>query len=99
MVMISISMYPPASAKEVGKRYTQLPSLPQYMTLKGPYFKTEAGLGIKSIALYEFDASKIQEAGEVLRSRIAKLMDVPGYTVSVDIWTEVKDALKMVGIG
>jgi len=99
MVMIGISMYPPGSAKEVGRRFAQLPPLPQYMTLKGPYFHSEVGLGIKSISLYEFDASKIQEAGEVIRSRIAKIMDVPGYTVAVDIWTEVKDALKMVGIG
>src|SRR4030042_4652213 len=45
---------------QVGKRYVQLPPPPQYIALKGPYFHSEAGLGIKSIALYEFDASKIQ---------------------------------------
>ena len=99
MVMIGISMYPLGSSKEVGKRYAQLPPLPQYVTLKGPYFHSEVGLGIKSITLYEFDASKIQEVGEAIRSRVAKMIDVPGYTFSVDTWTEVKDALKMVGIG
>ena len=62
----------------------QLPPLPQYITLKGSYFHSEVGLGIKSITLFEFDASKMQEAGEVIHSRIAKIMDVSGYT---PLWT------------
>ncbi len=52
MVIISIASYPTESAKEVGKRLRELPPPPAYVTIKGPYFSSEEGVGIKTIVLY-----------------------------------------------
>jgi hypothetical protein len=37
MIFIGMITFPPESANEIGKRYLELPSLPDYMTMKGLY--------------------------------------------------------------
>ena len=51
MVIMSIVSYPPEQAKEVVKRMGELPPVPSYMTMKGPYVSGELGTGIKAIIL------------------------------------------------
>ena len=99
MVIMSIVSYPPEQAKEVVKRMGELPPVPSYMTMKGPYVSGELGTGIKAIILYEYDQTKTKEAMEYVGTRIAKYFGVPGFTYSANIWLEVKEALKMVGLG
>ncbi len=43
MVIIGIAAFPLKSSKEVGKRGGELPPLPAYVTLKGPYVRSEIG--------------------------------------------------------
>jgi hypothetical protein len=74
------------------------PALPAYITMKGPYFSTETGAGIKTITIYEFDQSKFSEAIGVLGARSAKYF-MPGLTYSLDEWLEVNEALKAIGLG
>ena len=66
--------------------------------MKGPYVSGEVGAGIKAIILYEYDQSKTKEAMEYVGSRLAKYFGVPGFTYSVNIWLEVNEALKMIGL-
>jgi hypothetical protein len=99
MVIISIVSYPTDQVKEVAKRLRELPPLPSYMTMKGPYLIGEVGAGIKAIIIYEYDQPKTKEAMEYVGSRIAKYFGVPGFTYSVNIWFEVNEALKMTGLG
>jgi hypothetical protein len=56
-------------------------------------------VGIKALAVYEFDQSKMREAFEFVNSRLAKYFGVPGYTFSSGFWLEAKEALKMIGLG
>jgi hypothetical protein len=56
-------------------------------------------VGIKTIALYEFDQSKTREALDVVYNRYIKYLGVPGFTYSAHPWLEVKEALKMIGLG
>jgi hypothetical protein len=99
MAIIGFLSYPPESAKEMGKRFLEQPPLPAYITVKGPYFSTEVGVGFKAISIYEFDKSKFSEAFEVIAARHAKYYGVPGFTYSQNIWLEAKEALKLIGMG
>jgi hypothetical protein len=99
MVIISLVSYPPEQSKEVTKRFGELPPVPSFMTLKGPYFSGEVGVGTKAIILYEYDQTKTKEAMEYVGTRLAKYFGVPGFTYSVNIWLEVKEGLKMIGLG
>jgi hypothetical protein len=98
MVIIAILSYPPESAKEFAKRFMEQPSLPANITMKGPYVSTEVGAGIKAIAIYEFDQSKVSEAMGLITTRYAKYYGVPGFTYSANIWLEAKEALKAIGL-
>jgi hypothetical protein len=99
MIIISLTSYPTESAKEIGKRFLELPPLAEYITMKGPYINSIIGEGIKGITIYEFDDSKYTEASKFLNERVATLMGVPGFTYSLSHWLEVQDALKLVGLG
>lgn len=99
MVIIAISAYPMESTKEVAKRLMAHSPLPTYITMKGPYTSGEVGVGVKVIALYEFDKSKYSEAFEVIFARYAKYLGVPGFTYSFNTWVEAKEAIKLAGMG
>ena len=99
MVIITVVSYPPEQTNEVNKRFRDLPPLPSYMSIKGPYFSGELGEGIKALILYEYDQTKTKEAMEYVGTRLAKYFGVPGFTYSAHLWLEVKEALKMVGLG
>ncbi|HXX36304.1 MAG TPA: hypothetical protein VEM15_17680 [Thermodesulfobacteriota bacterium] len=98
MVIIGILSYPTESVREFAKRFIEQPTLPAYITMKGPYTSSEAGAGIKAVAVYEFDQSKVSEAMVVLAARYARYFGVPGFTYSVNIWLEAKEALKTIGM-
>jgi hypothetical protein len=98
MVIITFNTFPLESSTEVGKRLMQLPPLPPFMTHKGPFLISEVCVGIKSINLFEFDQAKTAEAMEYAANRMAKYIGVPGFTYSVALWFEAKEALKMIGL-
>jgi len=99
MVSITFSSYPPESVKEFAKRYMEQSPLPSYITMIGPYVSNGVGEGIKTLVIFEFDQSKIAEAIQVITARYAKYFGVPGFTYSQQIWLDVKEALKAIGMG
>ena len=99
MVIIGFLSYPPESSKEMAKRFLEQPPLPTYLTMKGPYFSSELGEGIKSIVIYEFDQSKFSEVNQFIITRFTKYYGVPGFTYSIHPWLEAKEALKAIGMG
>ncbi len=99
MVIITVVSYPPEQTKEVNKVFRELPPVPSYVKMKGPYFSGELGEGIKALIIYEYDQTKTKEAMEYVGTRLAKYFGVPGFTYSVNLWLEIPEALKMVGLG
>ena len=99
MVIIVFSSYPPESVKEFAKRFMEQPSLPAYITMKGPYVSSEVGTGLKTLTIYEFEQSKLSEAIQYITARYAKYFGVPGFTYSNQVWLEAKEALKAIGMG
>jgi hypothetical protein len=98
MVAIGMTSYPAESSKEMARRFMEIPPLPTYITRKGPYFGSELGVGIKTIAIYEYDPSKMAEAAEYIGNSYARFIGVPGFTYTVGTWLEAKEALKRIGL-
>ncbi len=90
--------FPTESSKEMGNRFKDLPTLPQYITRKGPYVGSELGVGTKTISIFEFDPSKMAEATEFIANYYAHFIGVPGFTYSIHPWFEVMEAFKMIGL-
>ena len=99
MVIIAEAVYPPGSAKDAGKCFTNMPSLPDYMSIKGAYIHSAVGAGIRGMVIYECDRSRLADAIEVIGDRITRYFDVPGYTYTMNVWLEAPEALKLVGLG
>ena len=98
MVTIGMVSFPAESSKEVGKCFNGLPTLPPYITRKGPYIGSELGVGIRAISIFEYDPSKMAEAVEFIGNYYAHFIGVPGYTYTIGTWFEVKEAFKMIGL-
>lgn len=100
MVIIMEGLYPPQSAKEIGKRWMEAETpWPDYVTPKGAYLSGVTGLGIKAFLIYEFDRAKMAEALEHVNSRVGRYMDIPGYTYSIQVWNDAQETMKMIGLG
>ena len=100
MVIIASVAYPPESVNEIAARFVEMPPLPDYITLRGPYISSLKGEGVQTISLYEFeDQSKLAEALAFVGSRMVTYYGVPGFTYSVFPWLEVQEALKLIGMG
>ena len=98
MVIIGMLSYPTENTKEVGKRFTEVPMLPSYLTRKGPFVSSELGTGIKTISIFEFHPSKMAEATEFIGNYYANFIGIPGFTYSIGTWFEIQEALKMIGL-
>jgi hypothetical protein len=98
MVIITENIFPPGSAKDIGKAFLELPPVPDYITMRGPYILGETDRGIRSIHIYECDNSKLADALQVVGDRLTNYFDVPGYSYSVNAWYEAQEALKMIGL-
>lgn len=78
MLLIGFSTYPQQSVKESINRMMEIPRLPDYIKSKGFYaYNTEKG--ITSLAIYEFDSSKADEALEQITNAYWHFHDVPGH--------------------
>jgi len=98
MVTIGTVAFPTESGKEMGKCFMSLPTLPPYMTRKGPYVGSALGVGIKTISIFEYDPSKKAEADEFIGNYYAHFIGVPGFTYSMETWFEITEAFKMIGL-
>ena len=99
MVIIGDMAFPQESANDIGKRFLELPPLPNYMTLKGPYIKGKKKGGIQVLEIYELDKSKVAEGIEFVTNRCVNYFGIPGYTYEINVFFEATEALKMIGLG
>jgi len=62
MVIICFSDYPIQSAKEVTKRFMELPRLPDFVKGRGNYVYSTTGEGYHNLSILEVDDNKVKEA-------------------------------------
>jgi len=78
MLLIGFSNYPQQSLKEAINRMMELPRLPDYIKSKG-FYAYSTDKGITSLAIYEFDGSKADEALEQITNAYWRFHDLPGH--------------------
>ncbi len=98
MIIIAELMWPPDKATDIGKAFLEAPSLPDYIKMTGPYLSSILGKGTRSINIFEFDASKIEDATKAIGQRYVPYMSVPGFTYEIKIWSEAQEALELLGL-
>jgi hypothetical protein len=98
MIIVSTTSYPPEGANEMGKRFLALKPLPSYITMKGPYVLAVKDDGIQTLALYECEKSKLADSFEAIGNRYTAFYGVPGFTNSIQVWLDIGEALKMIGL-
>jgi len=99
MVILSTASFTPESAKEMGKRFMESASLPNYITRRGPFILPLRGEGIQGITIYEVDRpTRLAEAFEFISNDVTKYFGVPGYSYSINVCLEVEEALKTIGL-
>ena len=95
MILIGFGKYPAQSAKEVAKRVSEIPRIPDYIKGKGNYvYSTEDGL--VGLTIYEFDSAKAEEAIEQINNGYWQFYDIPGFSYQLIPCVKARDAAKRV---
>ena len=71
--------------RDYAKEVSELCSLPEYITRRGPYIKEAAEAGTKIIITYDFEKSKIVEAWETISKQMDTFRSIPGFALSAHI--------------
>jgi hypothetical protein len=98
MVIKGTFLYPPESEKAFTSCVKELPPLPEYVTVKGPFCLGVSGKRKKTITLYEFKESRFAEASKHIFKQLEAFRGVPGFTFSAQVWEETREALKSIGL-
>lgn len=98
MVIKGTFFYPLESEKAFTRCVKELPPLPEYVTVKGPFILGAAGKGKKTVSLYEFEESRFAEASKHIFKQLEAFRAVPGFTFSAQIWEETRAALRSIGL-
>ena len=99
MVIIGKISFPPESAKEIGKCFSKLPPLPDYMTMKGPYVRGMMKRGILGMEIFELNNDKLAKGLEYVTNRYSTYFGIPGFKYNIAPYTETYEALKIIGLG
>ena len=93
MLLMGIATYPQQSAKEGINRMMEIPRLPDYIKSKGFYaYSTEKG--ITSVAIYEFDGAKADEAFGQINTAYMRFWDIPGHNYQLIPCSKAREAAK-----
>jgi hypothetical protein len=96
--IIAESLWPGTSAEQVAKTWVEMKALPDWLTMVWVGAKSEVNLGGRGLVMYQCYKDKIDDSLAFIREDVARYLKIPGYSFSIDIWTEPEDALKMVGL-
>jgi len=95
MIIICFSDYPIQSAKEVTKRFMELPRLPDYVKGKGNYIYSTTEKGYHNISILEVDDAKFKDAFHAITKAYLNFLDVPGYRYDIRICYKASEAIQL----
>jgi hypothetical protein len=95
MIFICFSDYPIQSAKDVSKRFLELPRLPEYIKGKGNYIYSTTEKGYHNISILEVDDVNVKEAFDAISKAYLKFLDVPGYSYDIKVCYKGSEAVKL----
>ena len=77
--------------RDYARQLSELSSLPEYITKRGPYIKEAAGAGSKIIIVYDFEKSRIVEVWETISKQLNRFRGIPGFALSAHILEKGKE--------
>ena len=90
--------FPGHRASEIGKRFLDLPKLPNYV--KTEHVFNTADKKYRFFTIYEItEEDKYFEAIKAIVTRFAGYKDIEGYEYTLYPVLEAKDALRIIGLG
>ena len=95
MVIICFSDYPIQSAKEVTKRFMELPRLPDFVKGKGNCVYSTTKRGYHNISILEVDDAKVKEAFDAVMRAYLNFLDIPGYSYDIRVCYKASDAIAL----
>ena len=93
MIILCLADYPIQSAKEVTKRFIELPRLPEHVKGKGSYVYSTTGEGFRFISILEVDDTKVKEAYDAITKAYLNFLDVPGYSYDIRVCYKASEAI------
>jgi hypothetical protein len=84
--------------KAIGDYYRQakrLPSLPSYITKRGPYIDETQGRANRITTVYEFDKSLLAEAWKNISAHLDAFRTVRGFTLSAQVMDRQREVQHM----
>ncbi len=85
MIIKCIFSIPLKSIRDYARQINELPSLPEYITVRGPYINDAVGAGNQTISIYEFDESKFPEGWKSIFKQLDAFHGVPGFSFSAQV--------------
>jgi uncharacterized protein (DUF952 family) len=99
MVIVTNVSFGKGSIYETQRGHEELPPIPEYMNMMGTFIKNvKFGGGIETIHLFEFDASRLEEARDFINERMEIYNKIAELTYSVDLWLDLEDVFSMTGL-
>ena len=95
MVIKCIFSIPPKSIKDYARQVMELPLLPEYITIRGPYTNDAVEVGNETITLYEFDDSRYAEAWKIIFKQLDAFHGITGFTFTAELLSKNKKVKKV----
>ena len=95
MIIICFADYPIQRAKEVAKRFMELPRLPDFVKGKGNYIYSTTGDGYHYISILEVEDTRAKEAFDAVMKAYLNFLDVPGYSYDIRVCYKASDAVAL----
>jgi hypothetical protein len=73
------------------REVSELSSLPEYITKRGPYIKEVTGGVSKIIISYDFEKARLVEAWEMISKQFDRFHGLPGFALSTHIVEKSKE--------
>jgi hypothetical protein len=77
--------------RDYARELSEVSSLPEYITKRGPYIREVAGEVSKIIISYDFEKARLAEAWEAISKQCDIFHGLPGFALSAHILKKSKE--------
>jgi len=96
--IIAESKWPAASSEKLAKAWLEMGDVPESQKMIWAGTLDDINLGVKGLVIWQCDDSKIADTLSWIRKDLVRYNEVPGFSSSVNVWTEPEEALKLLGL-
>ena len=97
MVIVGSIKFTSETASDIGRRFLELPPVPDYMKIIGPFVKAKID-GTHGLEIFEVDEARLALALDYVSNRYIAYYGIPGFSFTTEVYFSAQEALKMVGL-